>query len=270
MAAQRFLIWVAAALSAALSAADSVPSASGAALAVDALRIGGRPVYADRLILRGVEFTSVTARLVITEGQLRFEDMQAQAYGGTASGTASIDLTNSTVLMDMHIHDASLAQFLRRFGGWEQPAFDGRIDGRLRLELPDSMATRLSGRGDVTVRDGSLVSVPALAEWFLGRPWGEAGADHLRARLLLTPDRVVISDSYASGRSADVSGRGFITYRGVVEVVVQPSTRGVTSGIPLLGPAIDTVVGTFTRRLGRLRIDGTVGEPVVNYAPWFW
>ncbi|MCG3135299.1 MAG: hypothetical protein HMLKMBBP_02869 [Planctomycetes bacterium] len=129
---------------------------------------------------------------------------------------------------------------------------------------PTGRAEDLVGRVEASVSDGDLVRFPVISAILnlipgagkldQGRLVGDIAGRTVRLRELTITGPVLAIET------PNDRGAGWVTFDGRTDLVLQPTTRG---GIPLLGPLWSATLGT----LYRVRVTGTLREPVVGAAP---
>lgn len=236
--------------------------------ALGSLRTSMAPMHADRLVMRRLEFTDVTAVGGVEEGMLKLRDMRADVYGGIATGEIDIRLDNGDITFRLSVENADVEEFLKRWAGMASPEYSGKIDGRIELHFPDSFVAKLTGRAEATVRDGNLLSMPWLAQVFLGNPAAKKGNDWVRARVSIGDRAAYITELLAEGPSMKVTGTARIGFNGMVDGTFYPYTTPlVLKAVPLLGDVLTSMVGSVTSRVARMRVSGHISSPLVWMDP---
>ena len=85
------------------------------------LKGSGEHVYADRVRVVGAEFDAVTGTMVLEDGILYINDIEARFYGGTAQAAVTVNVLDGTVTAKISFENLQLNQFLTRYGNVESP-----------------------------------------------------------------------------------------------------------------------------------------------------
>jgi uncharacterized protein involved in outer membrane biogenesis len=238
---------------------------------------GQGSLKADLLRFGAVEVRNLDSKLRLESRQVFFTDVKAEAYGGSAVGGLSFDLSakNASFKTNAQLRGINLAQLLAAFanGGGKMT---GKMEGDVRLagEIAHSLRplAGIHGAGHLTVRNGQVPSLKLNANLMKLAHFNDLGPakDDPSSFKLITTDleladqrissKVIDIDGYGvdvdGSGSVSVSGSDELNYRGLAEITTKESF--FTNTIARLSGA--------TLKDGKLqfpfRIGGTIDGPV--------
>ena len=192
----------------------------------------------------------------LARGRARVTDGEIAALGGTlAVDQGGWDLAADRGDVDWRAVGLGLGR-LRPTGG-SAAAIEGRLDGSgdLALALVEGGLGVTGGSGAVTVRDGRLISLPALAA--LSQADGGAskpGDDALDARFRLDPDGATWTRLDLDLGPVRYSGSGWMRWTGALDLSLEGrrDKRGLAD---------------LAARLVAWRLHGTTAAPLVQALP---
>jgi uncharacterized protein involved in outer membrane biogenesis len=240
---------------------------------------GQGSLKADLLRFGAVEVRNLDSKLRLESRQVFFTDVKAEAYGGSAVGGLSFDLSakNASFKTNAQLRGINLAQLLAAFanGGGKMT---GKMEGDVRLagEIAHSLRplAGIHGAGHLTVRNGQVPSLKLNANLMKLAHFNDLGPakDDPSSFKLITTDleladqrissKVIDIDGYGvdvdGSGSVSVSGSDELNYRGLAEITTKESF--FTNTIARLSGA--------TLKDGKLqfpfRIGGTIDSPVFS------
>lgn len=209
----------------------------------------------------------------MADQQVTVSNFRAQTLAGLVEAHASTDLSASTypTVAEWTLENLNLREALR--GAAAQgatPKLAGTLNGRgsAALTLDDPFA-RISGSGQMLVRNGRLLVLPGLAELVqkIGNldfrqdaSFGhEADVDYL-----LEPAGIRITRSSVITGIMAADANGLVGYDGSLDLSVRAGPLKRLAGkLGIIGKAI----GSVTERLVAYRIRGNVDKPEVTVQP---
>lgn len=213
------------------------------------------------------------ADVTMADEHVSIADFRAQALAGLVEAHASADLSapGFPAAAEWTLGNLNLREALRGTAAQgSTPKLAGDLNGRgsAALSLDEPLA-RISGSGQMQVRNGRLLVLPGLAELVqkIGNldfrndaTFGhEADVDYV-----LEPAGVrIIKSSVITGIVA-ADAIGLVGYDGSLDLSVRAGPlKRLTGQLGLIGRAI----GSVTERLVAYRIQGTVDKPQVTVQP---
>ncbi|MCL4221827.1 MAG: AsmA family protein [Phycisphaerales bacterium] len=213
------------------------------------------------------------ADIAMADGQVTISNFRAQTLAGLVQAHASVDLSaaGSPAVAEWTLQNLNLREALRAAAPpGATPNLAGNLNGKgsASLMIDDPLA-RISGSGQMQVRNGRLLVLPGLAELVqkIGNldfrddaTFGhEADVDYL-----LEPAGVRITRSSVITGIVAADAVGLVGYDGSIDLSVRAGPlKRLTGQLGLLGRAI----GSVTERLVAYRIQGTVDRPQVTIQP---
>jgi uncharacterized protein involved in outer membrane biogenesis len=233
---------------------------------------------AGLLRLGWVEVRNLESRLRLESRHVSFEDVKAAAYGGSAAGDLTFDLSgkNASFTTNARLSGVNVAQLLAAFP--HGATMTGKMEGDLKLagDIVHSLRplAGIHGAGHVTVRGGQVPSLKLNANLMKLAHFNDLGPakNEPSAFTVITADlelanqrlssKVIDIDGYGvdvdGSGSVSVSGSGELNYRGLAEITTKEGF--FTNTIARLSGA--------TLKDGKLqfpfRIGGTIENPVFS------
>jgi uncharacterized protein involved in outer membrane biogenesis len=240
---------------------------------------GQGSLKAGLLRFGAVEVRNLVSKVRLESRHAFLTDVQAEGYGGRATGELSFDLSgkNAGFRTDARLSGIDLAQLLAAFpnGGGKM---SGKMEGNVKLagEIEHSLhpLVGMRGAGQVTVRNGQVPSLKLNANLMKLAHFNDLGPakNDPSAFKLITTDleltnqrissRVIDIDGYGvdvdGSGSVSVSGSDELNYRGLAEITTKESF--FTNTVARLSGA--------TLKEGKLqfpfRIGGTIASPLFS------
>lgn len=213
------------------------------------------------------------ADITMADEQVIISNFRAQTLEGLVVAHASTDLSDSSypTVAEWTLENLNLREALRGAAAeGATPKLAGTLNGRgsAALTLDDPFA-RISGSGQMLVRDGRLLVLPGLAELvqkignldFRDDPFTGHQAD---IDYLLEPAGIRITRSHVITGLVAADADGLVGYDGSLDLSVRAGPLKRLAGkLGIIGKAI----GSVTERLVAYRIQGTVDKPEVSVQP---
>jgi len=240
---------------------------------------GQGSLKAGLLRFGAVELRNLGSKVRLESRHIFLTDVQAEGYGGRATGDLSFDLSgrNAGFRTNATLSGINLAQLLAAFpsGGGKMT---GKMEGDVKLagEIEHSLhpLAGMRGSGQVTVRNGQVPSLKLNANLMKLAHFNDLGPakNDPSAFKLITTDlelanqrisgRVIDIDGYGvdvdGSGSLSVSGSDELNYRGLAEITTKESfftnTIARVSGARLKDGKLQ-----FPFRIG-----GTIGSPLFS------
>jgi hypothetical protein len=224
--------------------------------------ISGEVVHANTIELPRLTFSDVVAFPVMRDRVLRLSDVRGQAYGGVITGVVTIDLRDvEHQRVDAHltITNVDLALLLAAFSP-TSTTVAGRVDGTVDLSIPLDQPERLTGHGDLAIRDGTLVELSWFSTLLMGKLSG-IGQDRASAQFELGDGRWRISNMVVLFANAEVRMWGSIGFDGDMDMLVTPRFGSFLGHVPLLGRLFDSATGALSARVAHGALRGPIAKP---------
>jgi len=233
------------------------------------INVGGQ-IFIKRAIFRDMEFNDLSARLDITEGVLRLDNIIANVYSGSAGGEVSCDLNDiDHAEFDMNLTAKGIEanDFLSRF-----TSFDDRLFGKLNLNATfsgkgnrvEDIQKSLSASGTVTFADGKLVNwelLNRLASFLKIKSFKEQKIKTLRNSFRITDRRVWFDDFSASTKDGDFELIGSVGLGGSLDYKL---TAVLSPELSLRFDALGDLSDYFKNEQGRVVLDIKISGPAKN------
>lgn len=234
------------------------------------------PVRAEKVKYKFIEAENVSAVVEKKGKEWRIREIRGTVAGGEMTG--SVEITDnkegkSDYTVELVFQNVELAGLCRMAG---MTPYGGRVRGKVNLCARGGVEQGLSGAGSFYVADTDLAKVPTLVKvvGLLGAPSiSRTKFNTAEAHFTLTPGRVVFQSIEVSASDGSVKVRsvrnGAICYADkALDFVVEPVIEArVLSGMKLAGEFASTVLKMVEGRVARIRVEGTLDEPVVTWSP---
>lgn len=232
--------------------------------------ISGEVIHANTVELPRLTFSDVIAFPVMTGQILRLSDVRALAYGGVVTGTVAVDLRNlaaQIITARMTVTEVDLGLFA---AAWSPSAADiaGKINGTIELTIPTDRPEAMTGRGEITVRNGSLVEMSWFASILMGDTGTKRGQDHAVGQFEIAGGQWIINNLHVQFANAQVRMQGTISFDGEMNMQVSPQFGSFLGLVPLLGRLFDRATGALTSKVARGVLRGPVSKPEWLYRPF--
>jgi len=200
--------------------------------------------------------------------ELTFTDFRATAYGGTITGIIAIHLDTGIIRCRLDINGCDLGSLLRELGG-NISNLSGTVDGWIACTMESGRERTLAGQGALTIRNGTLMQLPILAELLVGDVAASKGQDNLTATMSVSDGRILVTEAVLTSPSATVRAGGWVDVDGRIRLGIEPTfTFQLVDRIPALGSLIAPVLGAATRAVARVQIRGSISAPVLVPTPF--
>ncbi|HVB08316.1 MAG TPA: AsmA family protein [Candidatus Acidoferrales bacterium] len=197
---------------------------------------------ADSLRFGAIQATNVQSKLRLSGGQVFFEGIKFNVYGGHATGSLSFNLAekNTTFVANAQMSAIDMAHLLAAFP-YGRGKMTGKMEGNLKLaaEIPhtnDPLAG-IHGTGHLTVRNGELPSLMLNANLMKLAHFNNLGparqdpssfssiaADLQLANLRISSQQIQVVGygvNVQSSGSVHVTGADSLDYQGVAQIVTK-------------------------------------------------
>lgn len=234
------------------------------------LGIDGEALHANALEIAGFSVRDVLCRPRMEGARLHFEHIEARAYGGRVSGRYAIDLWDEggrPRTQELYLEAAGLDLTALLHGlGASTDSIEGRLHGWAELTMPAGGAGSWSGRGELEIRDGSLVQLPFLVNFLAGNPAAARGRDRLQARFVVVGGAVRILWLVLDSPALQLSAQGRIGFDGTLDIAVTPRLPfEMVRRLPLIGGVLAGGLGRLTASVTQAVIRGHLRQPVVVF-----
>ncbi len=248
----------------ALAAADASPAMPFQST------ISGEVIHANTIELPRLTFSDVVAFPVMTGQILRLSDVRAQAYGGMVTGTVDIDLRDprsQIITVRMTVTDADLGLFV---SSWSPTASNiaGKVNGSIVLTIPTDRPEAMTGRGELSVRQGSLVELSWLASILMGDTGKNRGQDTAVGQFEIANGQWIVNHLLLQFANAQVRMQGTISFEGEMNMQVSPRVGSFIGLIPFIGQLFDRATGALSSKIARGVLRGPMSKPVWLYRPF--
>lgn len=180
----------------------------------------------QKAIFRKIELTDLSAKLVVTDGILRLDNIVTKVYSGSVGGKVSCDLNKMDHIpynIDLTANQIEANDFLSRF-----TAFNNHLFGKLNMnanfsgngnQLPDIQKS-LAGNGTVNFADGKLVNweiLDKVASFLKIDSFKEQQIKTLRNTFRIADSRVWFDDFSAITKDGDFKLLGSVGLDGSLD-----------------------------------------------------
>lgn len=235
--------------------------------------VSGEVLHANTVEFWMLSFRDVVARPEVRGRQVMFDRCQGKAYGGMIYGWLAMDLPpeeakDGAVTYRAHFDVAKvdLATLLRQLGG-NAEGLGGEVSGWLDFVLPSDRPEAMTGRGELTIRKGSLVQLPVLANLLVGDPGASKGHDKLDTRFELGDGKINLVFGRLDSPSAKIDITGTIGLDGDLRLGLEPTFSNRLADM-MSGGLATIILNPLTRRAGRFVVRGQITHPVLVADPF--
>lgn len=235
--------------------------------------VSGEVLHANTVEFGLLSFRDVVTRPELRGRQLTFDRCQGKTYGGMVYGALTVDLPpadhpDAATLYRgrFELAKADLATVLRQLSG-NQQNLSGEVSGWLEFSIPSDRPEAMSGRGELTIRNGSLVQLPVLANLLVGDPAGAKGHDQLDTRFEISDGKLNLVFARLDSPAAKIAISGHIDFGGDLHLGIEPAfankvADAVTGGVATM------LLNPLTRRAARFAVRGQITHPVLVSDPF--
>lgn len=238
--------------------------------------ISGEVLHANTLEFGMLSFRDVVAKPELHGREMLFDRCQAKAYGGVITGWLAVDLPKpvaegrppSAVAYRAHFDlvKADLASLLRQLGG-NAENLSGTINGWVEFTLPADHPEQMTGKGELSVSNGSFVQLPVLANLLVGDPGATKGQDRIETRFDLGDGKLTLVFAKIESPAAQISIAGHIGFDGDLHLALEPLFTNKIADA-LTGGAATVILNPLTRRAARFSVRGQITNPVLVSNPF--
>ncbi len=233
-------------ISVAYAAAPPMRPAARGTLRAESLRFGS------------LQATSVKTRLRLYPGQVFFDDLKFDFYGGRADGDVSFDSGERIprYAARARLSGVDLARLLEAF-----PEARGKLTGKMEGDLkvsgelshsPDPLAG-MRGAGQVNIRNGEMPSLQLNKNLMALARVGNFGAStgspssfsSMSADFTIADQRITSSKVRVAGNGIDVDGSGSLALAGAGSLDYQGVANIAAGATPLTNLLVNLSGGTF-------------------------
>ncbi|MGB8658649.1 MAG: AsmA family protein [Candidatus Zixiibacteriota bacterium] len=225
----------------------------------------------QKAVFRKVEFADLSAKVDVTDGVLRLDNIVTKVYSGSVGGKVTCDLNQIEHIpynIDLTANQIEANDFLSRF-----TSFDNHLFGKLNLTatfsgkgnaLPDVQKT-LAGNGTANFADGKLVNWELLdkaASFFNVPSFKEQQIKTLKNSFRVADSRVWFDDFAAVTKDGDFNLTGSVGLDGSLDykltAVLSPE---LSTRFDALGSFSDYVKNEQGRVVLDIKITGPAKNP---------
>lgn len=251
------------ATSAALAAGEAPPLPIG-----DQARVDGEAIHADAIEIGRLALSDASAKPVFANQILTLADCRANAYGGTVTGTITIDFRVNRTRCDLKLTGLDLGAVAAELGG-SADNIAGRLTGSLDVSFPNGRLEEAVGHGNLAIREGNLVELSWLTNLLVGDLSNTRGQDSAEAGFILGEGIVRITHGTITLPKTRILLSGTVTLAGDLRLLVIPHvTGGLLGELWLVGKFIGNVLSFTSSRVARAVVRGHVSKPVVVINPF--
>ncbi len=220
------------------------------------------------LVLSGLH-----GRMLVTNDLIHAPDLTGTIGGGKVDLRGIVSgLTENEDLRyeaDIGFNRVDIRKLLREVTGRELNV-RGRLSGVLEIAGRNGNDRVLEGQGELSFTQGHIWNAPVfmglIEVLHLSRP-GELGDfDRGEAQYTIHDDYLYVQHFELRSPSAELTGSGKVRLQdGALDARMVAATIP-EGGIPILSPAIKTILGPVQRELVRVNVTGTVAEPRYSHS----
>jgi AsmA protein len=255
------------------------PDAAGAPAPGEGMlaRVSGRGTLAfGEVLFQSFRLSGLKASVGLQDGVAALQELQAALYGGTLTGSLSVDLRGASPRYRLEAGlerldvDPLLTDYDRDLAGLLRGMLSGTLSIEAGGEAMGDLVASARGGGSLDLVDGSLRSfsvlaqIAALLEMAGGRGIGreETPFEYLRGGFTIADARARTGDLVLHSADLDLDGEGWIGLDATLDLAVAARFSGeVTRGMV----EETSSLARFTDRDGRLtvhlRMEGDLADP---------
>jgi hypothetical protein len=227
--------------------------------------VAGEVLHANTLEFAGITFRDVNTNPHYAKGDLAFENLEAKAYRGRISGAYAIDLDGEHRVHRCHfdLTGIDLGLLIRSLGSTNED-INGRLDGWFEMVLPIGDSGGITGAGQITISDATLVQMPLLVSFLAGNPSAAKGKDTLTARFQLRDKGVDLLWLRLESPAILLAAQGRIGFDRQLDIEIAPRLPfAMLDKVPLIGPWMAGGLSRLTNNVTRAHLRGDVSQPVL-------
>jgi hypothetical protein len=232
------------------------------------LTVSGEVLHADTIEIAGFRLRDVIATPRTEGDEVQFFDIQAKAYGGTASGIVGFNLGGSQIRARIDLKDVDLDAILSQWRG--NPAgLVGRVSGWMAFTMPADRPDQVEGSGAIHVEQANLLQLPLLTVLLAGDPTAGRNLDVLDLPFSLSDGKIHIQEGQLASPSAGVRFTGSVGLDGSLNLALVPTfSFNLLDRIWGVGTLMTPVLSIASSRLARAVVRGRLSEPVLILDPF--
>jgi hypothetical protein len=258
-----------------LCLATALAAGEAAALPIgDQARVDGEAIHADAIEIGRLALSDASAKPQFANQILTLADCRANAYGGTVTGTITIDLhTNvNRTRCDLKLTGLDLGAVVAELGG-SADNLAGRLTASIDISFPNGKVEEAVGHGNLAIKDGNLVELSWLTNLLVGDLSNTRGQDVAEAGFIIggnDGDGVIrITHATITLPKTRILLSGTVNLAGELRLLVIPHvTGGLLGELWLVGKVIGNVLSFTSSRVARAVVRGHVSKPVVVINPF--
>lgn len=252
-----------------LSAGEAAPVS-----VADQARVDGEAIHADAIEVGRLALSDASAKPIFANQILTLADCSANAYGGTVTGTITIDLHENInrTRCELTLTGLDLGAVIAELGG-STDNVAGRLTASIDISFPNGKVEEAVGHGNVSIRDGNLVELSWLTNLLVGDVSNTRGQDVAEAGFTIggnDGDGVVrITRATITLPKTRILLSGTVNLAGELRLLVIPHVSGGLLGdLWLVGKVIGNVLSFTSSRVARAVVRGHISKPVVVINPF--
>lgn len=254
-------------LAGALAAGEAAPLSVG-----DQARVDGEAIHADAIEIGRLALSDGSATPRFANQILTLADCRANAYGGTITGTITVDFRVNRTRCDLSLVGVDLGALVAELGG-SADNLAGRLTATLDVSFPNGNLEQAVGHGNLTIREGNLVELSWLTNLLVADISNTRGQDLAEVGFTIggsDGDGVIrITRGTITLPKARILLTGTVTLAGELKLLVIPHVSGGLLGdLWLVGKFIGNVLSFTSSRVARAVVRGHVSKPVVVINPF--
>ena len=218
--------------------------------------------------------SNLTINAKLEAGIVHIDELAMDGRLGSIRATGRVSLLDDMpASVDLSVRDLLLQQLLRPTD--EEPtglaaSMRGKLSSNVRWQGPVTQwSTRSAGDGDIKLREGTLVGLPAISQltdlmrtaFKITTGRSAQPSDTADVTFRFAGDHIDVTALDIKTSTYAVRGNGSIGLDGELNLVVN---GGPVEGVQSMLGAVGDLVGKVTDQLARYRITGKVGEPKVT------
>ncbi|WP_145434172.1 hypothetical protein [Lacipirellula limnantheis] len=228
----------------------------------------------ESVAYQGIQLTNVKGPMWVDESECRFGKWAAEktnqperslsgaVYGGAMLSDGWVQFAHTPLYAaEISVAGADLNRLMvERFGG--RQSFKGKIDGSVRLKGEGPSLARLTGDGNVHIREADIYELPLLVSLLkilrYGAPDSKA-FDESNIEFLINGPHIALNRIDFLGDVVDLYGYGETGFDEHVKLAFRAELGPREYAVPF----VKKFVGQTSGNLMQLYVDGTLTEPKV-------
>jgi hypothetical protein len=229
----------------------------------------------ENVAYQGVQLTNVKGPMWVNESQCRFGKWAAEqtkqpersvtgtVYGGAMLSNGWVQFAHTPLYAaEVSVAGADLNRLMiERFGG--RQSFTGKIDGSVNLSGEGPSLARLTGNGDIHIRDANIYELPLLVSLLkilrYGAPDSKA-FDESNIQFRINGPHIALDRIDFLGDVVDLYGYGETGFDEHVKLAFRAELGPREYALPM----VKNIVGQTSGNLMQLYVDGSLTDPKVS------